>query len=228
MKDDKISSTDEKMKSTILRIIWTIKTIIQKHRYKRKHIRYLEIGPGPYTIPGFESLSIQGGRYVDYVQDASTKLQFPDSTFDLIYASHVLEHIPWYKTHDTLRDWFRDLKPGGTLEVWVPDGLKICKALLEAEYTGSQDWKNDKWHRFNNDQDVCLWASSRIFTYGDGTGANDHHNWHKAIFSPRYLEKVLLETGFTEVKQLPRSAVRGHDHGWINLGYSGVKPPKKI
>lgn len=45
----------------------------------------------------------------------------------LLYASHVLEHIPWYKTEEVLREWVRVLKPGGVLEVWVPDRLKYAR-----------------------------------------------------------------------------------------------------
>ena len=63
---------------------------------------------------------------MDYVYDAGKPLPFEDNTFDLVYASHVLEHIPWYKVEEVVKEWVRILKPGGVLEVWVPDGLKIC------------------------------------------------------------------------------------------------------
>ena len=91
----------------------------------------LEIGAGPQRIPGFETLDIVGGKHVDYVWDASKRLPFKDNTFKLIYGSHVLEHIPWYQTENVLTEWVRILNAGGRLEIWVPDALKICKALQE-------------------------------------------------------------------------------------------------
>src|SRR5690606_25973079 len=92
-----------------------------KVRNSRKKMRMLEIGPGRERIPGFETLNIIGGRNVDYVGDASKRLSFAPGTFDLIYASHVLEHIPWYRSSLVIADWSRSLKSGGWLEIWVPD-----------------------------------------------------------------------------------------------------------
>jgi SAM-dependent methyltransferase len=163
-------------------------------------------------------------RNVDYVWDASTRLPFSANTFELVYASHVLEHFAWYHTEKILREWARILKPGGVLEVWVPDGLKICKAFVQAETLGEDPLVSDPWTRFNEKRDPCVWASGRTFTYGDGTGAVNNPNWHRALFSPRYLQVVLQNAGFRSVELLHRTHVRGHDHGWINLGMRGIKP----
>jgi SAM-dependent methyltransferase len=164
------------------------------------------------------------GRNVDYVWDAGTRLPFASHTFELIYASHVLEHFAWYRIETILRDWVRVLIPGGVLEVWVPDGLKICQAFVKAETLGHDPLLRDPWTRFNENRDPCLWASGRTFTYGDGTGAINDVNWHRALFSPRYLRLVMQHAGLNDIEQLDRRCVRGHDHGWINLGMRGVKP----
>lgn len=186
--------------------------------------RRLEIGPGASRVPGFETFNVVPGPDVDHVGDAARALPFPDNTFALIYASHILEHIPWYQTVDALREWFRVLAPGGALEVWVPDGLKICRAFVEAESGGEDRTINDGWYRFNPQRDPCVWAAGRIFTYGDGDGNPASPNWHRAIFSPRHLENCLRAAGFERIERLPRAHVRGDDHGWINLGMRGVKP----
>lgn len=196
--------------------------IIRRNRGKMN--RALEIGPGSVRIPGFETLDIVGGKNVDYVMDASKVLVFDDNTFDLIYASHVLEHIPWYKTVDVLREWIRILKYGGILELWVPDGLKICETLFNAEVKGLNEIEKDGWYKFNPHKDPCVWAAGRIFTYGDGTGAINHPNWHRAIFTPRYLKDLLIRVGLVEIRELEASEVRGYDHGWISLGMRGKKP----
>ena len=190
----------------------------------RKSQKYLEIGPGRYRLPGFETLDIVGGCNIDYVWDAAKRLPFKDNTFDLIYASHVLEHIPWYMTEQVLKEWVRVLKPGGWLEVWVPDGLKICKTLVEAELEGVNRIHEDGWYKFNPLRDPCVWAAGRIFSYGDGKGSKNHPNWPRAIFTARYLKELFERVGLVDVRELDRSEVRGYDHGWINLGIKGRKP----
>ena len=186
--------------------------------------RCLEIGSAPTgRIEGFETLDIVEGPGVDHVCDASKPLPFQDDTFDLIYASHILEHIPWYMTEDTLRKWVRVLKPGGVLEVWVPDGLKICENLVLAEYEGINLIDFDGWYKFNPRKDPYVWAAGRIFTYGDGTGNPNHPNWHRAIFTPRYLKELFERVGLTHIREMDLSEVRSGKHGWINLGVRGMK-----
>lgn len=204
--------------------IWgrTVKNRISLWLNTKKPWRYLEIGSGNARLPGFETLDIVGEPNVDYVWDAAKPLPFKDNTFDLIYASHVLEHIPWYKTEEVLRGWVRVLKPRGELEVWVPDGLKICKTLLDAELEGGSFIDKDGWYKFNPRKDPYVWAAGRIY-YGDGTGTIDHPNWHRAIFTPRYLRDLFERVGLVDVRELDRSEVRGYDHGWINLGMKGRK-----
>lgn len=191
-------------------------------RNRKKAKRYLEIGPGNERIPGFETLNIVAGKNVDYVYDAAKKLPFKEDSFVLIYSSHILEHIPWYKTKDTLEEWYRILKPGGQIEIWVPDGKKIAKAFIDAE-EGYNYINKDGWYRFNPEKDPCKWAAGRMYTYGDGKGTLDHPNWHRALFSERYLKKVLREVGFVDLQTMSKNEVRGGDHGWINLGVKGTK-----
>jgi SAM-dependent methyltransferase len=189
----------------------------------KSNLRRLEIGCGDRRIEGFETLNIISGSDVDYVCDASKPLPFNDNTFDIIYSSHILEHIPWYQTEVTLKEWVRILKSGGTLEIWVPDGLKICQTLITAELGVANLIENDGWYKFNPRKDPCVWASGRIFTYGDGTGKPDHPNWHRALFTARYLKELFELVGLINIKEMDHSEVRGYDHGWINLGMKGIK-----
>lgn len=206
--------------------IWgeSFKNRVNLRRNRRKTQRYLEIGPGNEIMPGFETLNIVGGPNVDYVFDAAKTLPFGDNTFDLIYASHILEHIAWYKTEEVLKEWVRILKSEGQLEAWVPDGLKICETLFKTELGSVNLIDKDGWYKFNPRKDPCLWAAGRIFTYGDGAGNPNHPNWHRAIFTPRYLKELFEYVGLIKIKEMDHSEVRGYDHGWINLGVKGTKP----
>lgn len=192
----------------------------------RKHLkrRRLEIGPGEKRIDGFETLNIVKNTNTDYVADASQKLPFNDETFNIVYSSHALEHIPWFKTKDVLIEWIRIIKKGGVLEIWVPDGEKICEAFVKGEKENTNKYtEKDGWYRYNDEKDNCIWASGRIFTYGDGSGNINHQNWHHALFSKRYLIKLFKECGLKSIKIMNNDQVRGYDHGWINLGIKGIK-----
>lgn len=208
-----------------------LKTILYKFGFepfvrlanRRKSIRYLEIGPGKKRIPGFEGLNIVKNKATDYIADAANGIPLADNSFDLIYSSHFLEHIEWYKTKFVLKEIYRILKKDGVLELWVPDGLKIAKAFVDGELYQGKDFYNDGWWKFNDEHDVCKWFCGRIFTYGDGNKIKGHWNSHLAAFSERYLTECLKESGFTNIRRMTSSECRGYDHGWINLGLRAVK-----
>lgn len=188
--------------------------------------RWLEIGPGYHgeRIPGFETLDVVKRENVDHVGDASEGLPFDNDTFDLVYASHILEHIPWQKTEQTLQEWVRVLSSGGWLEIWVPDALKICKAFVDAE-KGRMKLIEEKSNRKAwkaAGKDPCRWVNGRIFSF---TGyLYPPSGFHKAIFSRRYLRKLLKTAGLIEIADLKRDEVRGTDYRWVNMGVKGKKP----
>lgn len=184
-------------------------------------MRKLEIGPGGKRLPGFETVNVIKTAVTDHVADARV-LPFADGSFDLIYASHVIEHLPWHETDDVLGEWLRVLKPGGALEVWTVDAYKVARALVEHEEGG--DWQQrDNWKRLGVDRNPYLWCAGRIFAYAKEDGA-DSVNWHRALFTPRHLIACFTRAGFREVRLMDRSEVRAKDHGWVNLGVQGVKP----
>lgn len=53
--------------------------------------------------------------------DCRKKLMFDDNSVDHILCSHFLEHVYPDETQFILQDFYRVLKPGGTLHIIVPD-----------------------------------------------------------------------------------------------------------
>lgn len=49
--------------------------------------------------------------------------------FDHVKSHHVLEHFSHTQTEATLDEWIRIVKPGGTLELWLPD-LQYAAELM--------------------------------------------------------------------------------------------------
>jgi predicted SAM-dependent methyltransferase len=170
-------------------------------------MRQIEIGPGPYPLDGFESVDCVGApnHWACWGVD---RLPFDDNSVDLIYASHVLEHVPWQKTGDALAEAYRILKPGGSIEVWVPDFEYIVECYRYRTC-------GDSWRRDNPEGDPMKWINGRLYAYGDLA------NHHRATFDAEYLGDCLRRAGFVQRSKLTKP--RGYDHGPVGLGMRGVK-----
>ncbi|NGZ08122.1 MAG: methyltransferase domain-containing protein [Nitrospira sp. LK70] len=59
-------------------------------------------------------------------------IPFPDASFDVVYHSHLLEHIPKPLAWGFLKECHRVLKPGGIIRVVVPDLEAMTRSYLEA------------------------------------------------------------------------------------------------
>ncbi len=67
------------------------------------------------------------------------KDKISENTADLIFSSHVIEHIPVYDLEELLLEWKRVLVPGGIMVLEMPDVIKCCINLLQLHT--SQDEK---------------------------------------------------------------------------------------
>jgi len=70
------------------------------------------------NIKGLDYLSGDLSRSLAMVKMDITKIQYPDASFDVIYCSHVLEHIPDDRL--AMSELYRVLKPGGWAILQVP------------------------------------------------------------------------------------------------------------
>ena len=177
-------------------------------------MRKLEIGPrlGKRIDNTWETLDVISDNNPNIIADIAEPLtMICDEVYDIIYASHVIEHVPWFKTIDCLKELYRILKPNGVIEIWVPDFQKLIAAYHDNELI-----KKDGWYKHNPAKDPMVWLNGRIFTYGPG-----EENWHKSVFTSTYLSDCLYAAGFKDISRLVTP--RGPDHGYINLGLSGVK-----
>ncbi len=89
--------------------------------------RYLHIGCGDNILPKpFENLDVRSKKNLDH-KGPAFPLKFKDGEFDLVYASHVLEHFKRKDVLKVLKEWVRVLKPGGILRISVPSLNNIIK-----------------------------------------------------------------------------------------------------
>lgn len=71
-----------------------------------------------------------------------TKLPWTKSEFELVYSSHLIEHLTTEDARELLRECFRILTPGGTLRLSLPDFEEMARAYVnlkdQGEYLKSQ------------------------------------------------------------------------------------------
>lgn len=93
--------------------------------------RFLNVGCGNRFLKDWTN--------VDFVKTAKEVipcnvldgLPFPDSSFDVVYHSHVLEHFSKSSGIFLMQECFRVLSPGGIVRVVVPDLEEIVRQYLK-------------------------------------------------------------------------------------------------
>src|SRR5690606_28178644 len=93
--------------------------------------RMLNIGCGFSYHPDWINVDIRAVGPEVLTCDVRKGLPFPSSSFDVVYHSHLLEHLRRQEAAHFMRECFRVLKPGGIMRVVVPDLERICRSYLE-------------------------------------------------------------------------------------------------
>lgn len=86
----------------------------------------LHLGCGKRHIPGFMHIDAIDYPHVDHVSTIDNLSFIAENSVDLIYNCHVLEHFKRRDVPKVLSEWYRVLKPGGTLRTSVPDFDSLC------------------------------------------------------------------------------------------------------
>jgi predicted SAM-dependent methyltransferase len=109
--------------------------VIRKSKKSKIENRAIEtrvnLGCGSHYHPDWINIDIAPLGPGVIAHDLSRGIPLADNSSDVVYHSHVLEHIRRADVAGFLRECYRVLKPGGTLRVVVPDLERICRAYIE-------------------------------------------------------------------------------------------------
>lgn len=112
-------------------------------------MRLLNLGCGATYHPEWVNLDLKASPPHVIGHDLKRGIPFPDASFEAVYTSHVLEHIPPSHVTGFLSEAVRVLRPGGVLRVVVPDLEAICRIYLEklagAAAGSSEDAEDYDW-----------------------------------------------------------------------------------
>jgi predicted SAM-dependent methyltransferase len=159
---------------------------VEKSNTRIRHGYRLHLGCGPKHINDFTNIDARSLPGVDLVDDIQTLGIFKENEIDLIYVSHVLEHIGRREYMTVLQRWYDILKEGGTLRIAVPDFEKVVEHYNE--------YKN---------LEVL-----RGFLYG---GQTYPQNYHYCAWDFKTLANDLETIGFKDVKPYDWRATE-HSH----------------
>ena len=99
----------------------------------------LHIG-GKQAKKGWTIFNIQKMDYVDIVGDIKDLSQFQDESIEIVYASHVLEHVSQIEVAETLKGIHRVLKKDGIFYCSVPNMEILAKLFLHEKLNLNQKW----------------------------------------------------------------------------------------
>ena len=165
-------------------------------------------------------------EYAGTICDVSGPLPYKDNVFVRIMASHVIEHIEWFKTQTVLKEWVRVLKPKGKMTIWTPDMAAVIDVVLRAEMGMEIGPKEIDIHAhmmriYNKGHDPYIWANYRLLSAEDPKAAIQFHKPHRSMFTFRHLKQQMEKAGLKDVRRLDTRPP--YDHGWANMGVEGTK-----
>jgi predicted SAM-dependent methyltransferase len=94
-------------------------------------MRCLNLGCGRRCHPEWINMDMNPNLPGVIVHDVTQRIPLEDSSCDVVYHSHLLEHIWHPAALPFMRECCRVLRPGGILRVAVPDLEQICCLYLE-------------------------------------------------------------------------------------------------
>jgi predicted SAM-dependent methyltransferase len=95
-------------------------------------VRCLNLGCGQRFHPEWVNLDLHPANPSVKIWDVQKALPFSDGSFDVVYHSHVLEHLSKRDAPALLSECRRVLKSGGVIRVVLPDLERIAQLYVEA------------------------------------------------------------------------------------------------
>lgn len=158
----------------------------------------LNLGCASRKFHGWINIDVRKEVNPDVVDDVFTLSSFEKSSVDIIYASHLLEHVKRKEIKNVLATWRQLLKPNGVLRISVPDFKKVVKYYL---LTSDLEKLHGLLHG----------------------GQRNEHDIHYITFDYELLREYLIDVGFLK-EDIRIYSFMETDHFFIDDGSQAFLP----
>jgi predicted SAM-dependent methyltransferase len=163
-------------------------------RKKIQHLTLLNVGCGPFPNKSFINLDYCWTPEIDICWDITRKpYPLKSSSLEGIYTEHCLEHIGLSDFEKNMHEFFRLLKPGGTVRIIMPDGEIYL----------------DIYQKRKNGENIQMpFEKEYISPMARINGIFRNHG-HRFIYDFHTVKKLLEKAGFKDIKK--KSFSQGRD-----------------
>jgi predicted SAM-dependent methyltransferase len=123
---------------------------------------------------------------------------FADNSVDVVYASHLFEHLKADSARLFLREAYRTLKPGGVLRLVMPDLYKHALTYVNRYEAGEQEAYRDFLWALNLHRDNAYPPGHFLENLLGRLQGWPHQ--HKFMYDPYLLTKMMQENGFEAIE----------------------------
>ncbi|MFZ1987930.1 MAG: methyltransferase domain-containing protein [Minisyncoccia bacterium] len=175
-------------KNFLLASLWRLKYAFARESFPKNAggKTYLNLGAGDTVSKEFVNIDAVPFRRTHLIADIQNLYMFPDNSVDMVYGSHVAEHIPRGRLLGALREWNRVLKPGGVLRLGVPN----FDSLVEI------------YHRSGNEVGSIV---------NQLLGQDGEYDDHHTIWNEAFAKKMLTDAGFTGIRSWNPATASHHE-----------------
>jgi predicted SAM-dependent methyltransferase len=144
------------------------------------------------TSPGWEQvrLDVDSGTNPDVVGSVTQVAQlFSPQSFDLIWCSHVMEHLYAHEIYPTFTQFRQILKPDGFALIMCPDLEAVAKLVVEHGLA----------HVAYESAAGPIRPLDMIYGHSSAIEQGKHHMAHRTGFTTERVGNLLLSAGFPTV-----------------------------
>jgi len=153
--------------------------------YRKNNIIKVQFGSANKFLDGFLNTGIPGKIHIDITKN----LPFKDNSVDLIFNSHLAEHIERNQFKHFLRDTYRILKKGGVHIIATPS-IEKCAHILYCKGKKNASFLKNEFRKFTTEP-----VSSAYFLQG----VSHMYYHHKFIYDLEEMTLLAKKAGYKSV-----------------------------